>query len=322
MEKGTRIGRIWKIDKEELRTITSQSKSFADIFRKMEYFATGISYKSLKERLVADNIDFSHIPQGMDSNRGRKFIGEKIPFDKVLIENSTYSRGSLKKRLIKEGLLKNECSVCKLLPNWNNLQLIMIIDHINGIRNDNRIENLRLLCPNCNSQQSTFSGKNKIIVLKTYCQKCGKKISKQSLHCNRCAGLLKYEKEIANRPSKEQLIAEVTENGWTITGEKYHVSGNTIKKWLKIYGFEFEKRVHPKHIRRNFVTVCNSKSGFIGVKLNKRTNKWESNIALKGNNFYLGSFNTPEEAHQAYIKKRKELYNVKNGLENMVLNLK
>jgi hypothetical protein len=66
----------------------------------------------------------------------------------------------LKKRLIRAGLLVNCCSVCGLRPEWQGQLLVMILDHINGDRSDNRIENLRLLCPNCNSQQPTFAGKN------------------------------------------------------------------------------------------------------------------------------------------------------------------
>jgi 5-methylcytosine-specific restriction endonuclease McrA len=44
---------------------------------------------------------------------------------------------------------------------WNGIPLVLVLDHINGKNNDNRQNNLRLLCPNCNSQQSTFAGKNK-----------------------------------------------------------------------------------------------------------------------------------------------------------------
>jgi 5-methylcytosine-specific restriction endonuclease McrA len=50
--------------------------------------------------------------------------------------------------------------LCGQQPMWNGKQLVLILDHINGINNDNRLENLRLLCPNCNSQTPTFAGRN------------------------------------------------------------------------------------------------------------------------------------------------------------------
>lgn len=78
------------------------------------------------------------------------------------MEHSTYRTTShLKARLLKEGLLINRCSACGSPPLWQGKPLVLILDHVNGDRADNRIDNLRLLCPNCNSQQATFAGKNK-----------------------------------------------------------------------------------------------------------------------------------------------------------------
>lgn len=98
---------------------------------------------------------------GKARKRGELVTYSRItPLKDILIENSSYNRGHLKKRLIKEGILENKCILCKLPPTWEDKDLIMVIDHTNGIKDDNRLENLRLLCPNCNSQTSTFSGRN------------------------------------------------------------------------------------------------------------------------------------------------------------------
>ncbi len=69
------------------------------------------------------------------------------------------SRGNVKGRLLRAGLLKEECSECGLTE-WRGRVLVLHIDHINGQKHDHRIENLRMLCPNCHSQTPTYGGKN------------------------------------------------------------------------------------------------------------------------------------------------------------------
>lgn len=83
------------------------------------------------------------------------------PLEEILVEHSTYhSNQRLKNRLIKEGLLVDACLLCGLGPEWNGLPIILHLDHINGVRDDNRLGNLRVLCPNCHSQTDTFTGRN------------------------------------------------------------------------------------------------------------------------------------------------------------------
>ena len=67
----------------------------------------------------------------------------------------------LKKRLLAEGLLKNKCSACGVPDSWNRKPLVLELDHINGNSKDHRLENLRILCPNCQSQTSTFRNKKR-----------------------------------------------------------------------------------------------------------------------------------------------------------------
>lgn len=79
--------------------------------------------------------------------------------DDVFTENSTYARHLIKKRVIKQKMIDYKCFDCGIENNWNNKSLILQLDHINGKNNDNRLENLRFLCPNCHSQTETFSCK-------------------------------------------------------------------------------------------------------------------------------------------------------------------
>lgn len=115
------------------------------------------NYDTFKKYTKTLNIDTSHFV-----GRGSGIGGTKpMPLNQVLVRNSNYSRKSLKARLLKNGLLKNECYECALGNTWNKNPLTLVIDHINGVSNDNRLKNLRMLCPNCNSQQTTFAARNK-----------------------------------------------------------------------------------------------------------------------------------------------------------------
>ena len=66
----------------------------------------------------------------------------------------------MKARLIKEGYIEYKCAICGI-KDWLGQPLSLQLDHINGINDDHRLENLRLLCPNCHSQTDTYAGKNK-----------------------------------------------------------------------------------------------------------------------------------------------------------------
>jgi hypothetical protein len=79
------------------------------------------------------------------------------PLEQVL--QSPSSRWHKKLRLLRDGILKNQCSRCGI-SEWRGKLLAIHIDHINGDKNDWRLENLRMLCPNCHSQTPTFGGRN------------------------------------------------------------------------------------------------------------------------------------------------------------------
>lgn len=80
--------------------------------------------------------------------------------ENVFVENSSYPRGSIKRRVIKDKKIDYKCGCCGINDEWNNKPLVLHLDHINGVNNDHRLENLRFLCPNCHTQQDTYAGKN------------------------------------------------------------------------------------------------------------------------------------------------------------------
>ena len=151
--------KIWLPSKEELQKLVKNSFNLSDILRSLDLDLSSSNYSRLKRRMKLDGIDFSHIVLGLASNKGRPALYNKkrtIPLSEILVENSSYNRCLLKARLIQDGLLVKECYNCHLPPYWDNKPLSLQLDHINGISDDNRLENLRLLCPNCHSQTETF----------------------------------------------------------------------------------------------------------------------------------------------------------------------
>lgn len=146
---------------EEIKTIIKESFSIAEVLKKRKKSISGGNYFQLKLLCKKHNIDTSHFT-GMLWNKGKKITcNYGRPLEEILVRNSDYSnRLTLKAKALAAGLLKATCYECGI-SEWQNKCLSLQLDHVNGVNDDNRIENLRLLCPNCHSQTSTFAGKNK-----------------------------------------------------------------------------------------------------------------------------------------------------------------
>lgn len=156
---------IFKIPKEELQSIIDASSSKSEILRKLGINEFTGNRKTLESRFSIESFDFSAFEMNkkkFEEERLKKLARNCIVSDESIFrQNSSYSNGlGIKRRLLKLGV-SYKCVECGNDGVHNSRPLALQLDHINGVHNDNRLENLRFLCPNCHSQTHTFSGKNK-----------------------------------------------------------------------------------------------------------------------------------------------------------------
>ena len=168
--------------------------------------------------------------------------------------NSTFSRGHLKERLYREGVKTRVCELCGQGEIWRGERMALILDHINGVGDDHRLENLRIVCPNCAATLSTHCGKNKPCDrVELECARCGRTFVRRhrsQRYCSRACGT-RWERtprprlaaRRAERPPYEQLVQEIAATSYVAVGRKYGVSDNAIRKWVRAY--ERELSVEP-----------------------------------------------------------------------------
>jgi hypothetical protein len=250
-----------KYTKEQIESVVKQNFSIAKCLIELGLRPAGGNYKWFHKRIKKYCIDTSHFT-GQGWNNGKKFdySSRRLPLEEILVLNSEYTSSNfLRIRLIKEGVKKHQCEVC-LNTEWNGKPIPIELEHCNGDNTDNRIENLKILCPNCHAQTDFYRGRNKLNhkaekrktnppikkqknenpEIKKKIRElrplnvcgCGQIIDHRAKQCKSCFKLSQDTK----RPPYSQLVQDFEElKSFVQVGLKYDVSDNAVRKWVKLY---------------------------------------------------------------------------------------
>lgn len=151
--------RSWSDD--DLRKAVKNSRSYRSVLIQLGLVPAGGNYDHVRRIITNLSLDTSHFT-GKGWNRGLIFVPRpRLSLEELLVDGRPTQSHKLRKRLINEGLKKEECEICGWSERSVDGRIPLELDHINGVKVDNRLSNLRVLCPNCHSLQVTHRGRNR-----------------------------------------------------------------------------------------------------------------------------------------------------------------
>ncbi len=264
--------------KEQIQNILNISISLQDALTKIDKSKNSGPNYSVFLRYIKKNKDLN-----LDKMlQNKKEFSEKLEKDKyntILCKDSKVSQHLLRSYVKRNHLLKDDCcAICNMKPIWNNKELIFRLDHIDGNNNNNVLENLRWICPNCDSQLPTYGARNK--TKKHFCSMCGKTLNRKTktglcqtcyhmkkndaqkkngaqmkkrkfclrcgnpithsakTYCQECYKIIQHEN--SKIPEKKILITDIRTLPFVKIGKKYGVSDKAIVKWCKYYKLPYK----------------------------------------------------------------------------------
>jgi 5-methylcytosine-specific restriction endonuclease McrA len=216
---------IRSFTKEELQKLANESSSLSNLLRKVGLQPKGDNRKTLNKIIKEFDIDLTKLIQNRKDlylEVNKRLAKDFAYSDKdVFIENSNYGRVHLKDRIMQNKLLDYKCRKCNNEGKWEGETLSLQLEHKNGISNDNRLENLEFLCPNCHSQTSHYAGKNK----NSYKEKIREKRNKIDKH-----------NFLIERRKKDLEKIDLTKFGWiNKVARLWGIKHSHVRDWVKRY---------------------------------------------------------------------------------------
>lgn len=240
-----------RYSEQQARAAVATSRCYSEVLKKLGLRPAGGNHSVLRKyvdeiwRIPTDHFDPA-------SARVAGFRARRLtPLAEVLVEGSSYCRASLKRRLFASGLRARQCELCGQGELWHGRRMSLILDHINGIPDDNRLENLRIVCANCAATLETHCGRKNRLAPRD-CLRCGESFSPRSArqrYCSRECGQRhgrarrepKPQTRKVPRPAYDQLKADLESMSFLAVGRKYGVSDNAVRKWVRWYERQAER---------------------------------------------------------------------------------
>jgi hypothetical protein len=231
---------------QQLSAAVGASTNWSEVLRHLGLRVGGNNHRTVQRYAREWEISTNHFDPAIAKRRAA--LGRGVPLEEVMVEGSTYSRRMLKTRLFRAGLKPRACEMCGQGEQWQGRRMSLILDHVNGVPDDNRLENLRIVCPNCAATLETHCGRNSAPPEPRECLVCAQLFVPrypQHRYCSaacvgaangdRTRGVPQPHRRKVERPSYEVLMAELAESSFLAVARRYGVSDNTIRKWVRWY---------------------------------------------------------------------------------------
>jgi len=211
----------------DLINAVKNSISIREVILKLKLIPAGGTFNNIKRSILEAKLDMSHF-LGKGHRKGSMKYSNAELVEEAFTIKSKCRRATLKLMILQLKLLDYECSECGQGTEWLDKPLTLVLDHINGVPNDHRLENLRLLCPNCDSQQPTFRGIK------------GRKKDK----------IIPPKRSDFERDYNNMITSELE--------DKYEVNTQTIYKWKTQYGIPSKTKTKTKDKKECALENCNN----------------------------------------------------------------